>query len=68
MLKYSITIQYEKNDNIFVARVPELRGCMAHGDTPEEAIKEIQIAMELWLEDAREVGEPIPEPMMYDVS
>ena len=65
MLRYSISIQYDASDNIFVASVPELRGCMAHGKTPEEATKEIQIAMELWLEDAKDVGEQIPEPMLY---
>jgi predicted RNase H-like HicB family nuclease len=52
------------SDNIFVASVPELPGCMAHGKTPEIAMKEIKIAMELWLEDAKENGETIPEPMM----
>ena len=65
MLKYSISIQYDASDNIFVANVPELRGCMAHGKTREEAMKEIQIAMKLWLEDAEEVGEKIPEPILY---
>ena len=68
MLKYSISINYDRNDKIFVANVPELRGCMAHGDTPEEAMKEIKIAMELWLEDAKEVGEDIPEPSYLPVA
>jgi predicted RNase H-like HicB family nuclease len=62
MLKYSISIQYDENDNIFVASVPELEGCMAHGDTLEEAVKEIQVAMEGWLEVAEEVGKEIPAP------
>jgi len=65
MGKYSIIIQYCKIDNIYVASIPELRGCMAHGKTQAEALKEINIAMELWLECAKEVGEPIPEPMLY---
>jgi predicted RNase H-like HicB family nuclease len=63
MLKYSIQIQYDNEDNIYVASVPELDGCMAHGDTPEQAMKEIQIAMKLWLEVAKEHGDVIPEPL-----
>ena len=65
MLKYSVSIRYDKNDNIFIAKVPELPGCAAHGDTPEQAAREIQIAMELWIEDALELGEKIPEPLLY---
>ena len=65
MLKYSVLIQYDDTDNIYVANVPELEGCMAHGDTPEEAVKEIQTAMKLWLDTANEYGDMIPEPMMY---
>ena len=65
MLKYSVSIQYDSKDNIFVASVPELEGCMAHGSTPEQAMEEIQIAMKLWLEVARERGDTIPEPMTY---
>ena len=65
MLKYSITIQYDNTDNICVASVPELEGCMAHGKTPEQAMKEIQIAMKLWLKVAEEHGDKIPEPLMF---
>ena len=65
MLKYSILIQYDSKDNIFVASVPELEGCMAHGYTPGQAMEEIQIAMKLWLEVARENSDVIPEPMTY---
>ena len=62
MGRYSVIIKYCNVDNIYVASVPELRGCMAHGNTQTEALKEIQIAMELWIETAKEVGEHIPEP------
>ena len=65
MLKYSITIQYDDADKIYVASVHELEGCMAHGKTPEEAAKEIQIAMKLWLKVAEEHGDKIPEPLMF---
>ena len=66
MRGYSILIRYCKTDNIYVAKVQELDGCMAHGNTPEEAAKEIQTAMRLWLEVAEEEGLPIPEPMLYE--
>ena len=65
MGKYSILIQYCDIDNIYVATVQELEGCMAHGDTPEEATKEIQTVIKLWLEVAKEEGVAIPEPMLY---
>ena len=65
MFEYAIVIQYDKRDNIYVASVPQLRGCMAHGATPEEALREIAIAQELWLEVAAEDGDPIPEPTVY---
>ena len=42
MLKYSVVIQYDGRDNIYVAHVPELAGCMAHGSTPEDAAREIK--------------------------
>jgi predicted RNase H-like HicB family nuclease len=64
MNKYSINIQYDNIDNIYVASVPELEGCMAHGNTREEAMKEIQVAMQLWLEVAEECGDLIPQPLM----
>lgn len=61
-MEYSIYIYYDPDDKIYVASVPELEGCMAHGSTPEMATKEIQVACELWLETAREDGIEIPEP------
>jgi len=65
MPKYSISIQYDNTDKIYVASVPELEGCMAHGKTPEEAAREIQTAIRGWLKVAREKGFEIPEPLMY---
>ena len=64
MHKYSILIRYCDIDNIYVANVQELEGCMAHGDTYDEAVKEIQIAMKLWLEVAEEDGIEIPVPVL----
>ena len=65
MLRYSVLIQYDSRDNIYIASIPELQGCMAHGGTPEDAIREIEIAVELWLETAKENNITIPEPMVF---
>ncbi len=60
--KYRIEIFYSQEDEGFIAVAPELAGCSAFGDTPEEALKEIKIAMQLWLEAAKKEGREIPEP------
>ncbi len=57
---YSILIEYDENDKIYVAGIPELPGCMAHGSTREQAIKEIDNACKLWIETAKEVGKEFP--------
>ena len=64
-MQYSILIQYDATDKIYVASVPELKGCMAHGHTREEAMNEIQEAMLLQLEVMRDKGIPAPEPIVY---
>ena len=60
--KYEIIIYWSDEDELFIAEVPELPGCMAHGDTPEAALANAKEAIELWLDTAREFGDPIPEP------
>ena len=62
MSKYEVIIYWSQEDDAFVAEVPELAGCAAHGDTQEEALHNAQDAMALWLDTAREFGDPIPEP------
>ena len=62
MHKYEIIIYWSNEDGVYVAEVPELPGCTAHGDTQEMALKHIGQAVDLWLETAREFGDPIPEP------
>ena len=62
MYKYETIIYWSEEDQSFIADVPELPGCMAHGSTPDEALKNAQEAMQLWLDTAREFGDPIPEP------
>lgn len=60
--RYEIIIYWDKNDKIFVAEVPELAGCAAHGKTQIDAVKNVNEAIELWLETAREFNDEIPEP------
>jgi predicted RNase H-like HicB family nuclease len=61
-MKYEVIIYWSDEDDAFVADVPELPGCMAHGPTQEDALRNSQAAMELWLDTAKEFGHPIPEP------
>nr|WP_298413166.1 type II toxin-antitoxin system HicB family antitoxin [uncultured Halomonas sp.] len=62
MYKYETIIYWSEEDQSFVADVPELPGCMAHGTSPDEALANAHEAMQLWLDTAREFGDPIPEP------
>lgn len=62
MHKYEIVIFWSEQDDVFVAEVPELPGCMAHGDSPDAALENCQEAIDLWLDTARDLGRPIPEP------
>lgn len=62
MHKYEIIIYWSQEDGVFVAEVPELPGCAAHRDTPQAALENAQQAIELWLETAKEFGDPIPRP------
>ena len=62
MHKYEIIIFWSNEDDAFVAEVPELPGCMAHGPTQDEALSNIREAMDLWIETAKEFGDPIPTP------
>jgi predicted RNase H-like HicB family nuclease len=62
MDKFEIIIFWSDEDRAFVADVPELPGCMAHGNTHEEALASAKAAMQLWIETATEFGDPIPQP------
>ena len=62
MNKYEIIIFWSDEDDVYVADVPELPGCMAHGDTYESALANAKEAIQLWLETAKEFGDPIPAP------
>ena len=62
MYKYGIVLYWSSTDQTYVAEVPELPGCMAHGDTQEAALKNINEATGLWIDSAREFGDSVPEP------
>jgi predicted RNase H-like HicB family nuclease len=62
MDKYEVILFWSNDDQAFVAEVPELPGCMAHGGTHEEALVNVKGAMQLWIDTAKEFGDPIPEP------
>jgi predicted RNase H-like HicB family nuclease len=61
MHKYEVIIFWSDEDQCFVADVPELPGCMAHGDSYEAALASAKEAIDFWLETAREIGRPVPQ-------
>ena len=62
MYRYAIEICYSEEDDGYIAVVPELPGCSAFGETEEEALGEVKVSMELWLETAKKEGRDIPQP------
>jgi len=62
MIRYEIIIYWSQEDEAFIAEVPELAGCMADGKTYQEVLKNVEIIIQEWIETARELGRPIPEP------
>ena len=62
MEKYEVIIYWSSEDQVFIAEVPELPGCMAHGTNQEDALKNVQEAIQLWIDTAKEFGDPIPKP------
>jgi predicted RNase H-like HicB family nuclease len=62
MKDYHINIFWSDEDQSYVADIPDLEYCSALGDSPHEALEQVQIAKSAWLATAREEGRPIPEP------
>ena len=60
--RYEIIIYWSDEDKAFIADVPELPGCMAHGDTHESVLDSIKSAMNLWINTAKEFNDLIPQP------
>jgi predicted RNase H-like HicB family nuclease len=62
MKDYHINIFYSDEDEGYIADIPDLEFCSAFGETPAEALAEVEIAKTMWLEAARAAGKPIPQP------
>jgi predicted RNase H-like HicB family nuclease len=62
MYKYGLMIYWSQEDAAFIAKVPELPGCMAHGNSYQTVLENINEAITLWIDTAREFGDPIPVP------
>lgn len=71
MKDYHINIFYSDEDGGYIADIPDLRACSAFGETPEEALQQLVLAKEAWLQAARSAGKPIPSPkyrpVIYEV-
>ena len=62
MTKYEVSLYWSAEDGAFIAEVPELSGCAADGATRQEALTNVETVIDEWLETARELKRPIPEP------
>lgn len=72
MKDYHINLFWSDEDGCWVADIPDLKHCSAFGDSPEDAVREVRVAKEAWLEAARAAGRPVPEPryrpLIYQVA
>jgi predicted RNase H-like HicB family nuclease len=62
MVKYEMIIYWSDADQAFIAEVPELPGCAADGATYQEALSNAEVIIQEWIETAKELGRPVPEP------
>lgn len=60
--RYEINLYWSEEDQAFIAEVPELHGCAADGETYQEALQNVEVIMQEWIETAQELGRSIPEP------
>jgi predicted RNase H-like HicB family nuclease len=60
--RYEILIYWSDEDHAYVAEVPELPGCAADGSTYKQALANAEVVIKEWVETARELGRPVPEP------
>jgi predicted RNase H-like HicB family nuclease len=65
---YSMIIQWSDEDNAYIVTVPELPGCMTHGKTYEEAVRQGQDAIASWIMVAKELGRPVPPPRKLKIA
>lgn len=61
-LRYEINLYWSEEDQAFIAEVPELPGCAADGETYQEALQNVEVIMQEWIETAQELNRLIPEP------
>jgi len=66
--RYSMLIQWDEDDHIYVVTVPELPGCRTYGKTYEEAVRQGQDAIASWIDVSRELGLPIPAPRVLKIA
>lgn len=62
MIRYEVILYWSAEDEAYIAEVPELPGCMADGGSYAEALANAEVIIQEWLDTARELGRPIPEP------
>lgn len=60
--RYEMIIYWSEEDQLYIAEVPELSGCMADGKTYQEAVKNAEVVIEEWLQVAQTLGRQVPEP------
>jgi predicted RNase H-like HicB family nuclease len=60
--RYEVILYWSEEDQAFIAEVPELTGCAADGATYAEALSNVEVVIEQWIETAQSLGRPIPEP------
>lgn len=64
---YPIEVFWSDEDKVWIANVPDLTFCSSHGGTPQAAVEEVEIAVEAWLETARDQGLDIPKPSQRSI-
>ena len=62
MIRYEVIIYWSEEDQAFIAEVPELPGCAADGPTYQEALANVEVVVQEWIETAKDLGRPVPEP------
>ncbi|MEH2333987.1 type II toxin-antitoxin system HicB family antitoxin [Nostoc sp.] len=68
IFRYEIILYWSELDQAFIAEVPELLGCTADGETYQEALHNVEVVVHEWIETAKDLGRPVPEPrphLMY---
>jgi predicted RNase H-like HicB family nuclease len=61
-MKYEVIIYWSQEDEAFIAEVPELPGCAADGETYQEALQNVELIMQEWIETAQQLGRIVPQP------